>query len=225
MSYIDRINDIKKREEKEEFTFLETTIQTYASNFLGLPTVVILNNSTLIEYDSTSLVDFRKIVGITNGNLTTSTDNLPRIVRIGTVYHKDWGLIKDSVYYASTNGTISTVPPSVGVVVRVGIALDEDNLDVRFSEEVLVVDDTSVQQIELANNQNVVSTRSRLNFIDNEEFNWNIFDDVINNKTDIRLEDNILRTLIRKLLLEIVQQGFVINDELLLIELNNIQEK
>lgn len=82
------------------------------------------------------------------------------------------------------------------------------------------IDDTTIQKHSIYSNGNLIASRSKIDFVSTDDELLDVKDDSTNNKVIVRNYDNRnLIGLIRNLLFELSNQGFVFDNQLLLDEL------
>ena len=115
-----------------ERTVVETDNYAYtAGEVLGGHKVVYLKNNKLYLASNTNLECLNKIVGITknsaieNGEVMLSKSNIISL--------NGWGLVPNSLYYLGANGAITNVQPTIGIVQIIGIAKNENELEIKFN--------------------------------------------------------------------------------------------
>lgn len=136
MAYIDLVNQANNSKSLQNIQYLEGTIKIYKTGeTISGQSAVMLKDGLAYKFNQSSEVNFGKIIGITR--TAASFGYNVDVVYEGKINNPGWGLITNSIYYAGDNGSISTTVPSIGVIVRVGIAIDSDNLDVALGEEII----------------------------------------------------------------------------------------
>lgn len=137
-------SDLDKRFTWDGTTWVETEIisgsaieQTYSAGAaVGGQRVVMLNGGTAIHFDPIEAnVGF--VLGISNN--AAGIGDPVKVIMEGSMVSVGWGLTPNTVYYASSTGLLTTVVPITGVLQRVGVAVDANTLQIRFSEPIILI--------------------------------------------------------------------------------------
>ena len=107
-----------------------------AGSILSGQRLVMLDNSKVIYFDPTNENNAGKLVGITNQ--AALENELIEVVSFGVITNMSV-LVPNSIYYARDNGNISTTPEPNGIFQRIGIAIDNNNLKIEFSEPLIII--------------------------------------------------------------------------------------
>lgn len=136
-SILDRLNRLEQN---------KVTVQGLSSNYysrtcvagetLSGHMVVIFNNGRVYKFNPSNEDHYLKIVGITrtSGILDGNID----VVIFGNVFLNGWGLTQNDIYYAVSNGQISNVLPTTGILQPIGIAIDSNNLEIVISNPIII---------------------------------------------------------------------------------------
>jgi hypothetical protein len=99
--------------------------------------VVMVSSGKVIHFDPTTELNLGKTIGISNN--AAILDDPVTVLFSGKVTNPGWGLTPDSVYYSVANGQLSVTPPTSGIVLRVGVAVDSNTLNVDFGEPFILI--------------------------------------------------------------------------------------
>lgn len=106
-------------------------IQATAGQALSAGRLVTLDTSEqAVYYDSTTVASYGKAVGVTT--TAVASGSTATITVIGRVSLVGAGMTPGQRFWAGPNGTLVTTPPTTGVVVPVGYAVDSDTLFVQL---------------------------------------------------------------------------------------------
>lgn len=98
--------------------------------------VVMLSGGLIYKYDPTDENNYGKAIGIAKtAAITSGTVN---VVLSGIVEVVGWGLTQDENYFAGLLGSITTTPPSTGLLNLVGIAKDSNTLIIDIDEPIIL---------------------------------------------------------------------------------------
>lgn len=99
--------------------------------------VVMVSLGEAVYYDPTNDSNIGKHLGITLHAAVAGDD--VSVADEGVVNNPGWGLIQDAIYYIAPIGGITSIVPTSGVLQRVGVAIDPDNLKIDFSEPISLI--------------------------------------------------------------------------------------
>jgi hypothetical protein len=99
--------------------------------------VVMLSGGKVIHFDPSDEDNLGKVVGLSKNG--AAADQPVTVVQEGIYANSGMGLTPNEVYYAGTDGTISTTVPANGIFIRIGISISSGSLKVDFSEPVLLI--------------------------------------------------------------------------------------
>jgi len=108
------------------------TIQ--AGEPIGSPRVIMVNGGQAFLFDPTNEANFHKAVGVSI-NSVNAGDQVSLILS-GKIITS--GLVTDEVYYAGVNGTLTTIVPVSGILLKVGYAIDSTTLSVEFDIPIIL---------------------------------------------------------------------------------------
>lgn len=108
-----------------------------AGGNLGMNRLVMLSAGRVVYFDPTSSSNWGKLVGFTLTSVTTG--NTVFVKQSGVITNMGWGLTQDDLYFATTSGLITPTPPPTGIVVPVGVAVDNNNLQILSLEPIIAV--------------------------------------------------------------------------------------
>jgi hypothetical protein len=97
--------------------------------------VLMCDAGKAVHFDPTDTSNIRKHLGFANNDASVNTTVM--VYHDGVIVFSGWGLTPDAVYYATTDGNITTTPPSTGIKMAVGVAIDSNSLKIEFSEPVI----------------------------------------------------------------------------------------
>ena len=111
------------------------TLHFIAGEQITAPCVVIVNNGLAYKYQQNNANSYDTKIGvaITSANMGSDIS----IVMMGKA-NVVGSFVQNSVYYADTNGSLTTTAPISGVSLQVGVAIDSDNLLVDFKNPVIL---------------------------------------------------------------------------------------
>jgi len=109
--------------------------QYTAGEILGGQRVVMLQGGKVVYNDPSDENNAGKLIGITNQ--ASLADQKVYVVSLGIITNMA-NLIQDEIYYADLNGTITNTPVMNGILQRIGIAIDANNLKLEFSEPLIL---------------------------------------------------------------------------------------
>lgn len=113
-------------------------LQTYtAGEILGGQRLVMLKDGKAFYYDITNENNLGTFIGITNQSSVTDTDI--DVYGFGQVINFGWGLTPNATYYAGTNGQMTTTAPTLGILQRIGVAVDANTLRMQLSEPLILI--------------------------------------------------------------------------------------
>ena len=107
-----------------------------AGENLGGHRLVQSIGSQVFYFDASNISGYGKQLGMTSQSAVTGANI--NVILIGIVNNPGWGLITDSIYYASTNGLITTTIPTSNLDVRIGVAIDSNTLRLEISDQVIL---------------------------------------------------------------------------------------
>lgn len=108
-----------------------------AGEALGGHRVVMIDSDTAIYFDPSDEENAGRVLGLTSS--AASLGESVNVVSMGKLNNPGWSLTPGTVYYASSTGNITSTPPSTGISIRVGVAVDSDTLDVHISEPYILI--------------------------------------------------------------------------------------
>lgn len=113
-------------------TVLANIYNYIAGEVLGGHKIVYLKDGKIYLASNTNLECFNRIVGITkhsaikNGVISIAKNN-------DTIALTGWGLVPNTLYYLGIDGAITYIQPTTGIVQFVGIAKNENELEINIS--------------------------------------------------------------------------------------------
>ncbi len=107
-----------------------TATQVEAADPLSAGRLITVEDDGAHYYDPTTVSSYGKAVGVTN-NAAIAGDTV-EITTIGPVVLAGMGYTPGQRFWAGPNGTLVTTPPTTGLVVPVGYAIDADTLNVQI---------------------------------------------------------------------------------------------
>lgn len=107
-----------------------TATEAEAAVTLSAGRLITLDDTGARYFDPTTVLSYGKAVGVTN-NAALAGD-IVQITTIGPVVLAGMGYTPGQRFWAGPNGTLVTTPPSSGLVVPVGYAIDADTLNVQI---------------------------------------------------------------------------------------------
>lgn len=109
-----------------------TNLYTYtAGEILGGHKFVYLKDGKAFLASNTNIECFNTVIGITSHAANINAD--VAIVKHGTITLTGWGLVPNDKYYLSVDGTITNTVPTTGFYQLVGIALNENTLELNIN--------------------------------------------------------------------------------------------
>ncbi len=106
-----------------------------AGETMGSPRIVMIKEGRAFLFDPSNEDNYERSVGINLNSVVAGTT--ASILRLGIL--KTSGLTPQVFYYAGANGVLTTILPTTGIFLKVGLAIDDKNLFVDFSESIIQV--------------------------------------------------------------------------------------
>lgn len=98
--------------------------------------LVMLSAGYAKLYQPTSVYNIERVLGITNHH--SIINHFVCVTTEGTVHKQGWGLVPNAVYYADLNGGITPILPLFPIIAqKIGIAINTDTLELRFSDLII----------------------------------------------------------------------------------------
>lgn len=106
----------------ENYQYLKDSKGRYYVTGETIPslTAVIVDRNKIYKFDPLNASHYFKLIGLTQTGATKRLQIF--VIESGKVVYQNWNLTTGEIYYASTNGQLSTVPP-VGNAIVMGVAL------------------------------------------------------------------------------------------------------
>lgn len=112
------------------------TESAFAGEDLGGHRAVYVDTDGLLYYASSADDDTAWVLGITTGAVVTGA---PATVRsFGSLSEPSWSWVPGLPIYLSTNGLLTQVAPTSGILVELGVATAADKVVVRIQEPVFL---------------------------------------------------------------------------------------
>lgn len=136
--YINIVEQALNNNQNQDFKYLDNTLKNFrAGETISGQSLVMLNNGVLFKFNQSDENNFSKTIGITQ--TSANIGDLVNVIYQGKLNNPGWNLTPNGIYYAGDNGSITTTVPLTGIILRVGIAIDSDNLNVSLSHEYIVI--------------------------------------------------------------------------------------
>lgn len=113
-------------------TVLANSYDYIAGEVLGGHKVIYLKDNKVYLASNNNFECFNRVIGITknsaieNGVISIAKNN-------DTISLTGWGLVPNTLYYLGTNGAITYIQPMNGIVQLVGIAKNENELEININ--------------------------------------------------------------------------------------------
>lgn len=107
---------------------VETSV--IAGEVIGSPRLVMIEDGEALLFDPTVEANMYKIAGLSRHAAIEGA--ALNVILVGAL-DTGGGVVQDNIYYAGPNGTMITSAPTTGIVLRIGIAKNNDILIVNFS--------------------------------------------------------------------------------------------
>jgi hypothetical protein len=105
-----------------------------AGEIMSAERVVMLSGGKAYLFDPTDENNYNKAIGFSLNSVIVN--DIVTVLKVGNVVG-GLVLVPDTLYYAGPNGTITATPPSTGVIVTVGTALDANTLVVDIQQSII----------------------------------------------------------------------------------------
>ena len=114
----------------------EVTIGDYiAGETMGSPRAIMLDGGKAYLFDPSDEANYAKPIGASINAVVIG--GVVSVVEAGTL-NAPGSFVQDGVYYAGANGVLTTVLPTSGILLKIGIAKDANNLIVEMNDPVVL---------------------------------------------------------------------------------------
>jgi hypothetical protein len=88
------------------------------------------------HFDPTNIANAGRCLGLSNAAVTGGAT--VEVISAGKITSAGWGIFSGSIYFAASNGLMTTTPPVSGVSQRAGVGVDTNTLNVQLSEPLII---------------------------------------------------------------------------------------